>query len=135
MYIYDKRHGWREPDNYEDMFSDREAESLENQELDIILNDIYFGDEFLDENNTANKLSSLFDLYPYVRTHLKAFVIRVLDDEIILVDENFELKTVQWSNEYSWARKKISIDQLDIRPQGFNDIVSFGDFVLSLIHI
>ena len=117
MYIYDKRHGWREPDNYEDMFSDREVESLKNQELDIILNDIYFGDEYLDENNTANKVSSLFDLYPYVRTHLKALVIRVLDDEIILVDENFELKTIQWSNEYSWARKKISIDQLDIRPQ------------------
>ena len=122
MYIYDKRHGWREPDNYKDMFSDREAELLENQELDIILNDIYFGDEYLDENNTANKVSSLFDLYPYVRTHLKALVIRVLDDEIILVDDNFELKTVQWSNEYSWARKKISIDQLDIRPVSYTHL-------------
>ena len=124
MYIYDKRHGWREPDNYEDMFNNQEAESLKNQELDIILNDTYFGDD-----NIANKVSSLFDLYPYVRTHLKALVLRVSDNEIILLDENFEFKTVQWSNEYSWTRKKISIDQLDIRPQGFNDIVSFGDFV------
>ena len=129
MYIYDKRHGWREPDNYEDMFNNQEAESLKNQELDIILNDTYFGDDYLDENNIANKVSSLFDLYPYVRTHLKALVLRVSDNEIILLDENFEFKTVQWSNEYSWARKKISIDQLDIRPQGFNDIVGFGDFV------
>ena len=129
MYIYDKRHGWREPDNYEDMFNNQEAESLKNQELDIILNDTYFGDDYLDENNIANKVSSLFDLYPYVRTHLKALVVRVSDNEIILLDENFEFKAVQWSNEYSWARKKISIDQLDIRPQGFNDIVSFGDFV------
>ena len=129
MYIYDKRHGWREPDNYEDMFNNQEAESLKNQELDIILNDTYFGDDYLDENNIANKVSSLFDLYPYVRTHIKALVLRVSDNEIILLDENFEFKTVQWSNEYSWARKKISIDQLDIRPQGFNDIVSFGDFV------
>ena len=129
MYIYDKRHGWREPDNYEDMFNNQEAKALKNQELDIILNDIYFGDDYLDDNNTANKVSSLFDLYPYVRTHLKALVARVSDNEIILLDENFEFKTVQWSNEYSWTRKKISIDQLDIRPQGFNDIVSFGDFV------
>ena len=129
LYIYDKRHGWRDPDNYEDMFNDREVESLKNQELDIIVNDIYFGDEYLDEKNIANKVSSLFDSYPYVRTHLKALVVRVSDNEIILVDENFEIKTVKWSNEYSWARKKISIDQLDIRPKGFNDIVSFGDFV------
>ena len=129
MYIYDKRHGWREPDNYEDMFNNQQAESLKNQELDIILNDTYFGDDYLNENNIANKVSSLFDLYPYVRTHLKALVLRVSDNEIILLDENFEFKTVQWSNEYSWARKKISIDQLDVRPQGFNDIVSFGDFV------
>ena len=35
MYIYDKRHGWREPDNYEDKFNNQEAESLKNQELDI----------------------------------------------------------------------------------------------------
>jgi penicillin-binding protein 1A len=129
LYIYDKRHGWREPDNYEDMFDNQEAKALKNQELDIILNDIYFGDDYLDDNNTANKVSSLFDLYPYVRTHSKALVVRVSDDEIILLDENFEFKTVQWSNEYFWARKKISIDQLDVRPQGFNDIVSFGDFV------
>ena len=129
LYIYDKRHGWREPDNYEDMFNNQEAKALKNQELDIILNDTYFGDDYLDENNIANKVSSLFDLYPYVRTHLKALVLRVSDNEIILLDENFEFKTVQWSNEYSWTRKKISIDQLDIRPQGFNDIVSFGDFV------
>ena len=129
LYIYDKRHGWREPDNYEDMFNNQEAKALKNQELDIILNDIYFGDDYLDDNNTANKVSSLFDLYPYVRTHLKALVARVSDNEIILLDENFEFKTVQWSNEYFWARKKISIDQLDVRPQGFNDIVSFGDFV------
>jgi penicillin-binding protein 1A len=99
MYIYDKRHGWREPDNYEDMFDNQEAESLKNQELDIILNDTYFGDDYLDENNIANKVSSLFDLYPYVRTHLKALVLRVSDNEIILLDENFEFKTVQWSNE------------------------------------
>ena len=79
MYIYDKRHGWREPDNYEYMFNNQEAESLKNQELDIILNDTYFGDDYLNENNIANKVSSLFDLYPYVRTHLKALVIRVLE--------------------------------------------------------
>ena len=54
--IYDKRHGWREPDNYEDMFNNQEAESLKNQELDIILNDTYFGDDYLDENNIANKV-------------------------------------------------------------------------------
>ena len=74
LYIYDKRHGWRDPDNYEDMFNDREVESLKNQEIDIIVNDIYFGDEYLDEKNIANKVSSLFDSYPYVRTHLKALV-------------------------------------------------------------
>ena len=30
MYIYDKRHGWREPDNYEDMFNNQEAETSDD---------------------------------------------------------------------------------------------------------
>ena len=36
---------------------------------------------------------------------------------------------VSWSNEYSWARSQISIDEFGPRPQDFKDILSFGDLV------
>ena len=36
---------------------------------------------------------------------------------------------VNWSNEYSWARSQISIDELGSRPEGFKDILNFGDLV------
>ena len=36
---------------------------------------------------------------------------------------------MNWSNEYEWARKRISIDELGSKPKNFNDILNFGDFV------
>ena len=56
-------------------------------------------------------------------------VIKVSDDELILIDQNFGLKAVKWSDEYSWARKKISINKLGPKPSGFNDFLKFGDFI------
>ena len=36
---------------------------------------------------------------------------------------------MNWSNEYEWARKRISINEFDSKPKNFNDILNFGDFV------
>ena len=129
LFSYDKRHGWREKDNYQDIFTDEQINSLNDLDVSFLLNDVYFSEINFDENIISNKLNNIFDSYPYYKTHIKAIVIKVSDNEIFALGEDFNIKKILWTNQYLWARNKISINKLGYKPDGFLDVVNFGDFV------
>ena len=129
LYKYDKRHGWREPMNYSDVFSEQEIRFLSLLDLSFILNDEYKNNIDLDSNSISNRILSIFDSHPFYESHLKSIVIDVKEDEFLAINNNFEIIRVDWSSEYEWARKRISIDELGTTPKNFNDILDFGDFV------
>ncbi len=129
LFKYDKRHGWRESKNYKKIFKKDEINKLKNLETGFLFDDQYVNNEYIFKDNIANELSNIFSEHPYYKTHEKAIVIKVSDNELIVIDQNFDLKKVNWSDENSWARKKISINELGPKPNGFNDFLKFGDFV------
>tara|TARA_B100001939_G_scaffold242441_1_gene209949 strand:+ start:2033 stop:4471 length:2439 start_codon:yes stop_codon:yes gene_type:complete len=129
LFLYDKRHGWRVPDNYGNLFNDEQKRFLESSNVSFLFDDFYFGDIDLDEDNITNKLSNIFESYAFYDTHIKVLITNVTDNEISFIDENFELGSISWSNQYEWAREQISINELGPKPINFNQILSFGDFI------
>ena len=129
LFDYDKRHGWRKPTNYEMLFSSSQIESLKNLNLEFVTSENYVNNEDLSKNNISNILSTIFNNHSYFKNYVKALVISVSDKKIVLIDENFETKEVDWSNEYNWAKKRVSINNYGQRPNSFFDLVDFGDFV------
>ena len=129
LYDYDKRHGWKDPENYSYVFNEQEIQSLSTSDLGFLLNDDYVNNIDLDSNLTSNKILKIFDSHPFYKSHTKSIVIDVKDKKFLAINENFEIITVLWSNEYEWARKRISINELGIKPKNFNDILDFGDFI------
>ena len=129
LFTYDKRHGWRESDNYQNVFSEEEINSLVNLNTDFLTERNFDENANLNENIISNRLNKIFDSYSFYKTHTKGIIIKVSEKRISLIDENFDIKNVEWSEDYSWAKKQISIDKLDKKPNGFDDFLSFGDFV------
>ena len=129
LFDYDKRHGWRKPTNYEMLFSSSQIESLKNLNLEFVTSENYVNNEDLSKNNISNILFTIFNNHSYFKNYVKALVISVSDKKIVLIDENFETKEVDWSNEYNWAKKRVSINNYGQRPNSFFDLVDFGDFV------
>ncbi len=129
LFSYDKRHGWRKPDNYGNLFNNEQERFLKNSDISFLFDDFYFGDIDLDEDNISNKLSNIFESYAFYETHMKALIIKVTDDEISFINENFELDSINWSDKYDWTREQISINELGPKPNNFSQILSFGDFV------
>jgi len=129
LFLYDKRHGWRKPDNYGNLFNNEQERFLKNSDISFLFDDFYFGDIDLDEDNISNKLSNIFESYAFYETHMKALIINVTDDEISFINENFELGSINWSDQYDWAREQISINELGPKPNNFSQILSFGDFI------
>ena len=127
--MYDKRHGWRKSDNYGNLFNNEQERFLKNSDISFLFDDFYFGDIDLDEDNISNKLSNIFESYAFYETHMKALITNVTDDEISFINENFELGSINWSDQYDWAREQISINELGPKPNNFSQILSFGDFI------
>ncbi len=129
LYVYDKRHGWKEPANYSDIFNEQEVRSLSMLDLDFLFNNEYINNIDLDSSLISNKILTIFDTHPYYNSHIKSIVVNVKENEFLAINNNFEVIKVYWSNEYEWARERISIDELGLKPKNFNDILNFGDFV------
>ena len=129
LYAYDKRHGWKEPINYSDIFNEQEVLSLSSLDLGFLFYDEYINNIDLDSSLISNKILTIFDLYPFYSSHIRSIVIDVKEDEFSAINNNFEVIKVNWSNEYEWARKRISINELGSKPKNFNDILNFGDFI------
>ena len=129
LFNYDKRHGWREPVNYEILFNDDQIKSLKTLNLDFLIEERYTDNNDLIKKNISNILSGLFDNHSYYEGYVKGLVIYVDIDQIAVIDENYDINTVSWSNEYSWARKRIAINEYGPQPKDFHDILNFGDFI------
>ena len=69
LYEYDKRHGWREPENYSYIFNDQEILSLSLFDLGFLLNDDYRNNVDLDSDLTSNKILTIFDSHPFYKSH------------------------------------------------------------------
>ncbi|MDC3164791.1 transglycosylase domain-containing protein, partial [Gammaproteobacteria bacterium] len=129
LFLYDKRHGWRKPDNYGNLFSNEQKRLLENSDINFLYDSSYFRDIDLDEDNLSNKLGKIFDSYAFYMTHIKALVINVTSEKITFINEDFDLGSITWREEYDWAREQISINELGPKPSSFNQILSFGDLI------
>ncbi len=129
LFLYDKRHGWRKSDNYENIFSDQQIILLKNLDIDFLFDNSNLSNINLNEDHISNKLRNIFDSYSFYDSYIKAVVVGISEKEIIVIDENFELKNAFWSDDYKWARDRISINELGKVPNGFNDFLNFGDFI------
>ncbi len=128
LFLYNKRHGWVEPQNYFNLFTNSQVSLLSDLNIDFLDAEMQTYNEF-NQDDILTRLTEVFLNYPYYSTHIKAIAIRVDEEKAYFLDENFDIKNISWTNEYNWARKKISVNEVGPRPQNFKDIIKVGDFV------
>ena len=62
LFTYDKRHGWRESDNYQNVFSEEEINSLVNLNTDFLTERNFDENANLNENIISNRLNKIFSI-------------------------------------------------------------------------
>jgi len=129
LLVYDKRHGWDEAENFAYLFNDEEILFLNDLDINFLEEDIYVSDFYDDSKSLSNQISIIFENFPYYKTHTKGLVISFKDKKLHFIDENLEIHSIIWSDEYRWARKKTSNNQMGPKPQFFSDFLNFGDFI------
>ena len=126
---YDKRHGWKEAQNFEDIFTQEQLNSLAELNIDFISDEILELSSFDDETKLSNRINIIFEDFPFYKTHSKGIVINLSNNSLYFINEDLEIDSIPWSSEYEWARKRISIDERGPKPNSFKDFLNIGDFV------
>ena len=129
MFAYDKRHGWREPRNYQAILSEEFFLKLSAGSKEILYEQSSEKDALGMEQSNVSIIRDLFQQEVQLGSHIRAIVIDVKPDRVIYLDDQFNLLTLSWNEQYKWARKRIAIDKFGPIPQNFYDILNPGDFI------
>ena len=129
LYIYDKRHGWREPINLLSKISESIFEELQAGNLEILYEESNTSDELGMKQLNISVIRDFFKELVNLDKHLGGIVIDVKPERVLYLNNAFQLKSLFWDDAYKWARRKIDINKLGPRPQNFYDILRMGDLI------
>ena len=129
LFKYNKRHGWKEAQNFIEIFNDNELEQLRNFNSEFIYSDVISEELLDDEDLISIRLNKIFSMFPFYESHVKAIVLSIKDDQIYFLNDSFDIDSISWSSEYNWARKHLDIDKKGPEPDSFDDFLTEGDFI------
>ena len=118
--LYDKRHGFRDPENYLTLFPDFFFELSLDERL-------YFINSNQDEEPLEEALKLLNGLNN-TQSRFPALVVN-LNEELQVIGFDKTIYSLQWSDALNWARPYINENRRGPRPKGFSDILENGDLV------
>ena len=132
LFEYDKRHGWRDPVNYFNVFSSDLFAQLGAGNLEVLNQEVEAQDDLGMSQAVIAVLRDLFDESSSLDSHIKALVVDIKPERILYLDNNFNLKTLFWTDDYRWAKRRITINVFGPVPQNFYDILKIGDLIYLL---
>jgi penicillin-binding protein 1A len=129
LYIYDKRHGWRDPINLLSKISESIFEELQAGNLEILYEESNTSDELGMKQLNISVIRDFFKELVNLDKHSGGIVIDVKPERVLYLNNAFQLESLFWDDAYKWARRKIDINKLGPRPQNFYDILRNGDLI------
>ena len=124
---YDKRHGFRQPDNISDLFPENFFEKELDSKKDLINN--FFSSDSLEQEDES--LSEIFNSIQNFSENKSKFIAVVTNnkDTLEVLTKSGEFIEIPWSEDLSWARAYITENRRGPRPKSFEDIIELGDLV------
>ena len=127
---YDKRHGFRKPENYEGVFPENFFEDSLAKRIDIVRSSAKYTDTAPPDSN-ANLLNEVYNLLErHIKTKNKfpTLVISASQDLYVLSSERKAIK-ISWSQDMEWARMYINENRRGPKPNSYAGFLKEGDLV------
>ena len=127
---YDKRHGFRVPENYTDVFPENFFVEDLKYRFNLIAESksLPLGISEVPEDEPLENIYTLLNNITTTDNKFPALVVSVQDDLVTVLGDRTVLK-VSWSSDLSWARPYISEDQRGPKPKSFSELLKEGDLV------
>ena len=124
---YDRRHGFRKPDNLKDLF----PEGFSNMSLDAQIKYIALELDGNTENigeSPLDRVSNFLDGFTETNNRFPSVVLKA-DKELKVLVKNGTIVSIPWSEKMDWARPFINENRRGAKPKSYKDLLVFGDLV------
>ena len=132
LFDYDKRHGWRDTTNHLNALSLELFKQLSLGNLSALNQEAGAQDMLGMNQSVISVIRDLFDQSISLDTHVRAIVVDIKPERIIYLDDNFNIQSLFWNDNYRWAKRRITINTFGPSPQNFYDILNIGDLIYLL---
>ena len=127
---YDKRHGFRAPENYKDQF----PEDFFNQDITYRLGLIEDSKSLpvgISEVPEDEPLDRIYGLLNNLTTTDNKFPVLVLsvEEDLLVISGDRKVIGLDWTSNIGWARPYITEDQRGPRPKSYSEFLQEGDLV------
>ena len=127
---YDKRHGFRSPKNYKDLF----PEDFFSQDITYRLSLIAESKSLpvgISEVPEEEPLDNIYNLLNNLTTTDNKFPVLVLsvEDSLVVISGDRTVVQLAWTSNLGWARPYINEDQRGPRPKSYSELLQEGDLV------
>jgi len=127
---YDKRHGFRAPENFKDQF----PEDFFNQKITYRLGLIEDSKSLpvgISEVPEEEPLDRIYGLLNNLTTTDNKFPVLVLsvEDDLLVISGDRKVIRLDWTSDLGWARPYITEDQRGPRPKSYSEFLQEGDLV------
>ena len=118
--LYDKRHGFRDPENYLTLFP--------NFFFELSLEEKLYFINLSQEEEPLEEVLKLLNSLNNTQSRFPALVID-LNEELQVIGFDKTIYSLQWSEDLNWTRPYINANRRGPRSKEFSDILENGDLV------
>ncbi len=125
---YDRRHGFRKPDNLNNLFPKEFSEMNLEAMLNFIAQELEVGDEEINDQSNLKRIINFLQEFTETNNRFPAVVLNT-DDGLKALAKNGEVISIPWSERLDWARPFINENRRGAKPKNYQDLLLFGDLV------
>ena len=125
---YDRRHGFRKPENLKEMFPEDFLNMNIEDQLRYIRINLQIGNEENFEDSSLHRVIKFLREFTETNNRFPGIVLDT-DKELKVLVKNGDIVSLPWSERMEWARPFINENRRGAKPKAYRDLLSFGDLV------
>ena len=125
---YDRRHGFRKPENLNDLFPKEFPTKNIDAQLNFIAQELERDNEETIDQSSLDRVTNFLQEFTETNNRFPGVVLNTNNGLKVLV-KNGDVISIPWSERVDWARPFINENRRGAKPKNYKDLLSFGDLV------
>ena len=125
---YDRRHGFRKPDNLNDLFPKGFSDMSFETQVNFIALELERDNEENSDEPSLERVSNFLEEFTETNNRFPGVVLKA-DKELKVLVKNGDIVSMPWSERMDWARPYINENRRGAKPKSYKDLLLFGDLV------
>ena len=125
---YDRRHGFRKPENLNDLFPQEFPAMNLDAQLNFIAQELERDNEEIIDQSNLDGVTNFLQEFTETSNRFPGVVLNT-DNGLKVLLKNGDVISIPWSDRMDWARPFITENRRGAKPKSYKDLLLFGDLV------